>query len=114
MSTKSTDKQDWRNLPRRAQMDLLKILTVQRLVALFPPSEDASRYNAQILYARDFVHSVAEHLCVTPPRDYGSEEVIEASIAAVAGAYDELIDSEPEERQCKLDFKPWRTGILVN
>jgi hypothetical protein len=113
-ATESPDNQDWRNLPARGQRDLLTVMTVQRLVALFPTSEDVRRYNAQILFAADFLHSVADYLCALSPGAYNSEEVVEAAIASVAAGYDKLIAEEPADHQCKLDFKPWRAGILIN
>lgn len=77
--------------------------------------EDEARYRAQILEARSFLRSVADHLVVMRPDDFCTSVAVEESISSVADAFDRLIAEEPQEAQRVIPWRAWRTsGVHVN
>jgi hypothetical protein len=93
--------------------DILTRLTVDMLLRHFP-HEETRRYDGQILEAREFVKSVADHLCVMP-RGTFPEKAIQDALLSVSAAYDELRAEEPVEFQRALPWRSWQhEGVRIN
>jgi hypothetical protein len=115
MAKKWDDGIDNKWVKRAMARDLLVKMTCDMLVRTCRNAEledGDAKYLGQIVAPVEFLHSVADHICVMEPDEF-SEAVIQDALLSVAQACDQLVAEYPVQHQRSL-LKPWQDGVLVN